>query len=473
MTARTAALYCRISRDKAGAGLGVERQEEDCKRLAAQLGWAVGGIYIDNDVSASSGRRRPEYERMLADIDRGAVDAVISWHPDRLHRRPAELEQFITLCDQHAVEIRTVQAGAMDLSTPSGRLVARMLGAAARHEIEHKSERIRRARVQLAQQGKYGGGRRAFGWESDGLTQRADEAELIRYAASQVLAGVSLRQVVGEFNRRQIPTASGSGRWVGAKLRSILLSPRNAGLAALNGEILGEATWEPIIDRDKFYALQAILNDPDRRWPRGGSAAAWLGSGIYRCGVCGSNSLRVNPTASGRRRYRCYAPRADGDRTRHVGRDQERVDEFVTRVLLARLSMEDAAPLFAAPDRGGVDTNALAGELSQLEDRLNDLADLYGRGGITAAQLESGTASIRQRQDEVTAALAAAAETNPVAALAGADDIEERWRSLSLGVQREILKSLVTVTILPTKPGRKGDGGYFDYDAIHFEWRTR
>jgi DNA invertase Pin-like site-specific DNA recombinase len=37
----TAAIYCRISRDREGAGLGVQRQEEDCRQLAASLGWTV------------------------------------------------------------------------------------------------------------------------------------------------------------------------------------------------------------------------------------------------------------------------------------------------------------------------------------------------------------------------------------------------------------------------------------------------
>ncbi len=36
-----AAIYCRISKDRTGAGLGVERQEEDCGALAASLGLDV------------------------------------------------------------------------------------------------------------------------------------------------------------------------------------------------------------------------------------------------------------------------------------------------------------------------------------------------------------------------------------------------------------------------------------------------
>ena len=43
-------------------------------------GWPVAAFYIENDVSASGRRPRPEYQRMLGDIRAGAIDAVIVWH---------------------------------------------------------------------------------------------------------------------------------------------------------------------------------------------------------------------------------------------------------------------------------------------------------------------------------------------------------------------------------------------------------
>ena len=71
-----AAVYVRISQDREGAGLGVARQEEDCRALCARKGWQVAGVYADNDVSAYSGRPRKEWTRLLADIGDGLIDAV-------------------------------------------------------------------------------------------------------------------------------------------------------------------------------------------------------------------------------------------------------------------------------------------------------------------------------------------------------------------------------------------------------------
>src|SRR4051794_41786929 len=78
-------------------------------------------------------------------VQAGELDVVVAWDPDRLHRSPAELEAFITAVERAGVNVVTVQAGRWDLSTASGKLVARMLGSVARHESDHKSERVRRA----------------------------------------------------------------------------------------------------------------------------------------------------------------------------------------------------------------------------------------------------------------------------------------------------------------------------------------
>lgn len=73
-----AAVYLRISSDPTGNALGVARQREDCQKLWASRGW-LPIEYCDNDTSASSGKRRPAYQRMLTDIADVRVGAVVAW----------------------------------------------------------------------------------------------------------------------------------------------------------------------------------------------------------------------------------------------------------------------------------------------------------------------------------------------------------------------------------------------------------
>src|ERR1044072_7820341 len=159
-----AVIYYRISQDRTGAGLGVDRQREDCEALAERNGWEVVEVYVDNDVSAYRGKKRKGHQRMLDDLDHGTATAAIVWDTDRLHRSPLELENYINLCEKRGVSTHTVQAGALDLVTPSGRAQARFMGVVARLESEHKGERVARARQQKALKGEWMGGIRPFGW---------------------------------------------------------------------------------------------------------------------------------------------------------------------------------------------------------------------------------------------------------------------------------------------------------------------
>ncbi len=207
-----AAIYVRISQDRTGAGLGVARQEQDCRALCARKGWEVAGLYADNDVSAFSGRPRPQWRRLIADIAAGRVDAIVCWHVDRLTRTPRELEDVIDLLDQRGIDLATV-TGEIDLATPTGRLVARTLGAAARHESEHKGERQRRAARQAAEQGQPArSGQRGYGYALDKVTVIEDEAAVIRECARRVLAGESVRGVAADLNARDIRTVSTTPR---------------------------------------------------------------------------------------------------------------------------------------------------------------------------------------------------------------------------------------------------------------------
>ena len=66
---------------------------------------------------------------MLAEIESGSIDAVITWHLDRLHRSPRELESFFEVCDRAGLKRMATVTGSIDLSTDDGRFHARIMGA--------------------------------------------------------------------------------------------------------------------------------------------------------------------------------------------------------------------------------------------------------------------------------------------------------------------------------------------------------
>src|SRR3990170_7520003 len=165
---KAAAIYARISSDPEGDRLGVTRQVEDCRAMAERRGWPVADTYVDDDVSAYSGKPRPEYRRLLDDMRAGTVDAVVVWHLDRLHRHPKELEEFFEVCDGAGVRSMASVTGDTDLASHDGRFLARILGAVARKESDDKSRRITRKHEEMARSGRLvRNSTRPFGYRDD------------------------------------------------------------------------------------------------------------------------------------------------------------------------------------------------------------------------------------------------------------------------------------------------------------------
>ena len=311
-TPKAAAIYSRISKDTEGTGLGVQRQEALCRKLADEKGWQVAKVYTDNDLSAFRGEGRPGYEHLLADLEAGSIDAVLVVDQDRLTRHPMELESFITIADRLGVHLANV-SGDIDLSTSDGRFRARILGAVARQESEKKSERIRRQKDQAASKGWAQGGRRRYGYRhartADGratLDLVPSEAEIIREAAFRFLNGETLRKIALDFNARGIPTATGGeAKWRVTTLRTMLGGPHITALRVHRGEIVGDGNWEPILDRATWERIRTILGDPRRR--RGGRPAIHLLTGLLKCSRCGGTLTHSSrPAPSGR--YSCDPP---------------------------------------------------------------------------------------------------------------------------------------------------------------------
>jgi DNA invertase Pin-like site-specific DNA recombinase len=462
-TKTNAAIYCRISRDTEGAGLGVKRQEDDCRAYCQRRGWGVGEVLTDNDISAYSGKRRPAYERLLEEVKNGTFNAVVVWHPDRLHRSPIELETFITLVETTGVAVGTVQAGEYDLTTPSGRMSARIVGAVARGESEHKSDRIRRKAKELAENGKLGGGgTRPFGYQADRVTVNEPEAELLREAAHRVLAGEPIRAVCRDWTERGIRTVVG-GNWQPYVMLRQLMSPRIAGLRQHQGVVVGKAEWPAIISEDDHRRLVTILSDPNRRKNTGYAGRRYLLSGLVVCGACGAKMV-ARPTGEKKRRYVC----AKGPGFHGCGKTfilAEPVEEMVTEMALEALDSPEMDRAFDAtkPD----DSEALAA-VQSAEAKLEELAEQWARDELSRSEWQAARRVVEQRLGEARERLTVDQAPRALDGVTGGR-LRSEWPDLSFERRQAILNAVFESINIGA--GRRG---YNKFDPARVEpvWRV-
>lgn len=455
MTSRAAAIYVRISDDREGGGLGVERQEKDCRVVAERLGWDIITVHTDNDLTAYSKSRRykgrPGYDALIDDLKNGTIRGVLAWHTDRLHRTPRELEDFIDVVELADVPVETAKSGVVDLRTPAGRAMARTLCAWAFYESEHKSERIRAKYVQLAEAGLPGnGGYRPFGYTKDRLQIVEDEAEDLRWAYAQVLAGRSLRSLVIDLEQRGVRSSQGNP-WTVQALRYNLLAPRNAGLREHQGRIVGKAVWRPIVDETSWRTAVAILTSSGRQQLRRDgtvptNARKHLLTGLLFCGRCGGK-LVPRTAANVAQRYGCLPAKDGGCAGSHTMISY--TDEAVERLVFAKLEQDARLELDAAPDR----TQELLDRIAADEQRLAELGaafadDLDGN----PLELRAAGGRIRRRIRGTRAELAG---LTVAARIARPLEVRAAWVDYDLQQKRQVLEALIDrIVVGPGTPGR-------------------
>lgn len=455
-----AAIYARISSDRDGTQLGVGRQVEDCERLVTRQGWEVAERYVDDDVSAYSGKPRPAYRRMLDDLRGGFLDAVVVWDLDRLHRQPRELEEFFDLCKAAGVSKLASVSGDVDLSTHDGQFLARILGAVAAKESDDKSRRIRRKKEADAQAGKVaGGGSRPFGYEDDRLTIRESEALVIRECAAKLLAGEALRSICAGLNDRGVPTSTG-GQWQAQTLSRMLRSARISGQREHKGEIVADAEWPAIITPAETTRIRALLSDPDRRTNK--VARRYLLVRLLRCGHCGE-TLVSRPKQGGARAYQC----AKGSGFSGCGRLSVMADpleQFVVEAVLYRLDTPELAAAMSG-EPGDPDQERWQAEIDQSRGELEELAAMYGRREIAMTEWQAARTPVERRVTDARKQLGRLTRTTALAGQIGhATELRERWATLPLTRQHAIVAAVLDhITVAPAaRPGyNKFDPGRF------------
>lgn len=462
---RHAAIYARISNDPEGDRLGVNRQVDDCRKEAERRGWPVADLYVDDDKSAWSGKVRPEYRRLVDDIEARRIDAVLFWHPDRLTRIPIEMEAFAEVCRRNSVEVAWM-GGELAPRDSDGLLLLRILSAVASDSSAKTSKRIKRKNEERAAQGlPTGGGTRPFGYRPDRVTVDPVEAVLVREAVDRVLAGDSVRAIATDWNTRGIPTAAGK-RWTVETLRRMLYSARLSAQREHLGEIVAPGKWEAIITPEETARLRAILDERTRTRTR--PVRRYLLSGLLRCDLCGA-PLVSRPQANGDRRYVC----AKGPGHSGCGRlaiNAEPVEAFIEAAVLVQLDAPAVAAALAAAASADAATAAEHDALRQDREQLDELADLYGRKVIGRSEWLAARAPIEARIDAANRKLSRmsrSAALDPYVGKSGA--LRTAWPTLPLNRQRSIVSSLLDRAVVRSAVRGRTT---FDSDRIEPVWRA-
>lgn len=455
-----AIIYVRQSKDRDGDGAAVDRQLASCRLLAQARDLEVVEEIVENDTSATKGAR-PGFDRLMGRVSRGEVSAIIVWHSDRLYRKMSDLVKLMEIAEERDVSIMTVRGGDLDLTTASGRMFANMTASVARYEVEHKGERQMDANRQRADKGVWQFSRRPYGYERVNGEVRIveDEADVLREAYRRYLDGQSYYAIVEDLNARSI-TTNDKNPWTVSTLRARLRNPAYAGILVFKGREHGEGNWPAIISRRTWSEFKRMQSHRKVRhdWSNQGRH---LLSGLAECGVCGGR-LFARPAYRrvGGERVTSYAYACRDNWC--VQRNLERVDDLVSRVLVARFSQPDIVELVRVDES----TADLDREAAELRARWDSLAMLAADGTLRPDAVREQSSVLRAKLEAIEAHIEAIRDRSVMTDMALATATGERWDSLSLPKRRNLIQIMMRVIVDKQDNPRR-----FDPEAVRIEWK--
>ncbi|WOI86012.1 recombinase family protein [Rhodococcus qingshengii] len=480
---KPAAIYCRISSDKTGKSVGVERQESDCRALAERLGVSVTYLLVDNDISAYSGKPRPQYQRLLDLMKQGDIGVVLAFHQDRLQRSPVELEQYVDISEAGRVTTHTVLAGHIDLSTPSGRFNARIIGAAARYEVEHMIERQQTAKLQAAMAGKYLGGQRPYGFEPKREGIRESEAAIVREIIQRVIDGDSFRTVAIDLNRRGV-TTNHDKEWNALKVRNVAIRPINTGIVHHKG-IDYEAETPAIIPRDQWDSFMAAVKLNRVRANHPLTFRKHILNGYLYCGKCGlrmTHKSKINRDGSKRTIAACESTDRNSGGNGGCGGVSRSINPILVLLKMAivyRLDSPDVAAALQNHQSSAPNLKDLYAQKRLAEVRVNEITDdYYVNSLLTRPQYERAKAQADAKLKAIADQISVECSRGLGATVKIDGDIATAWDNANLDWRRNLLSILVEkiyIDPMPrdTKYKRPLFEGYrFDPELIRIQWRV-
>jgi DNA invertase Pin-like site-specific DNA recombinase len=437
-----------------------ESQEQAIRAFCDKPGWSVVDVKVDKGRSAYSASRntRPEFKEAMELIRSGAANALVVWRLDRLSR---SAKDTLTLVDElagYGAELVSVSEGELDPNKPTGKLLLTMLSGLAEMESHIKRERTIAWQDQRRAKGLVPTGPRPFGYlrERNRLIIEPAEAAVIRKAADAVLAGQTIESVLRDLAGAGVVGRSGKP-FAHRTLHGILTGPTIAACREVQKEqkatmtspavpavYIDSTEWEPILDRQMWEAVRAVLKDPARRISSS-NARRWLLPGIARCGrkECqeSESNGRMRSTAHSKsgRRYSCMKC--------GLSIHAAQTDAHIEGLLLGLLNKK----AWRALRRGqAVGANGSAG----LSEALAELTERYEAGDIDSAEWATLADALKRE----------AATAPPPPSLPDVDDLAKAWPKLTLE-QRRLVVSAATesLTIMPST-------GKWGFDDTRIKW---
>ncbi|GAB4117314.1 MAG: recombinase family protein [Candidatus Caldatribacteriota bacterium] len=312
------------------------RAHVEYKNVACGEQWVEVEKYILKAVSGKDSFRSKEFARLFEDIRIGKINTVICTALDRISRSVKDFLNFFEILNKYNVEFVCLKQN-YDTTSSQGKLFITIMMALAEFEREQTSERNKDATMARAERGLWNGGQ-ILGYDLDPnrkgyLIPNEKEKALVNFAYDTYLQCGSILETAKIMNKHGYRTKEYTSRrdkfhpaeeFCYSSVQCILTNYAYIGKKEINKKKRTEdqeklpeseryrivdAVWEPIVDKEKFYSVQALLKKncvSKHNEAKPVKHNYILNGGLLWCGKCGKEMEGRSGTGARGVRYYYY-----------------------------------------------------------------------------------------------------------------------------------------------------------------------
>ena len=474
---RNVGIWIRVSTEEQAKGEAPELHLERAKMYANARGWTLVEVY---DLAGQSGKavmEHPEAKRMMADVKRGHIQALLFSKLARLSRNLREVQDFGDFFREHNADLVSLNES-IDTSTAGGRMFFHLLAVFAQWEREEIVERVNASVITRAKLGMSINGRCPYGyqWVDKKLVPHPEEAP-IRAKAYELFRQHRRKGTVAKLlNASGYRTREGA-LWRDMSVFRILMEPSAKGIYYFNrakkhgdwkATAKPESEWgqvvcEPIIPEALWNEVNQIQEEQGKvnRFP--GRLPAHTFSNLAWCACGGKMYVRSDTPKYLCRKCNNKIPIADLEA---IWQEELQVfftapEKIAAHLLQANQTLAEKEKLLASHTQA----------IQQVRDEMNRTHKLYLEGNITGQGFgefyKPAEERLNQLQRELPKLQAEVdyLKVNTLSAdavIAEARQLYGRWPTLPTDEKRKIAESLcqriqigrgeieITLTYLPT-----------------------
>ena len=316
----------------------IEGQLRDCHEYAQQHGLTVVGEYVDRALTGRSDKR-PDFQRMLRDSERGVFKVVICWKMDRFARNRYDSAMYKYKLKKNGVRILYAKESIPE--GPEGIILESVMEGYAEYYSENLSQNVKRGYYDSALELK------TLGQEVLGLRKGPDgrfeldpaTAPIVRRIFEEYAAGERGKDIIARLNAEGHRTVRG-GLFNKNSVRRILQNEKYIGVYEYK-DIRVEDGIPAIVDRELFNKCQVMV-ERHHRAPAAKRDTSFLLTSRLFCGHCGEPMTGDGGTGKSGRVYNYYI--CNGRRAHKCEKERaqkEWIEELVVKELVDLIHNDD------------------------------------------------------------------------------------------------------------------------------------